>query len=132
MNTYELLADAVLVVHVSIVAFIVAGLPIVWVGNWLGWGWVNRWWFRLAHLVAIAIVVAQAWFGVLCPLTTLESWLRVQGGGTGYGESFIAHWLQAILFYDAPAWVFTVAYTLFGLAVLATWWQYPPRRVQLS
>lgn len=125
---YELLADAVLLLHFGIVVFIVAGLPVIWIGNALDWGWVNSWWFRLAHLVAIAIVVAQAWLGVVCPLTTLESWLRVQAGGTGYGGSFVAHWLQAILFYEAPWWVFTVAYTLFGLAVLVTWWRYPPGR----
>src|SRR5690606_33274168 len=96
------------------------------------WRWVNSWLFRLAHLVAMAIVVAQAWFGVICPLTTLESWLRVQGGGTGYGESVIVHWLRAILFYEAPLWVFTLAYTLFGLAVLATWWRYSPPLLRLS
>jgi hypothetical protein len=35
--------------------------------------------------------------------------------------------LQAILFWQAPAWVFTVAYTVFGLAVAAAWWFFPPR-----
>ena len=79
-----------------------------------GWRFVNGWWFRLAHLAAIAVVVAQAWLGVVCPLTTLESWLRVQAGEAAYETSFIEHWLTRILFYDAPAWVFTAAYTLFG------------------
>ena len=74
------------------------------------------------------MVVAQAWLGVSCPLTTLESWLRVQAGGAGYETSFIEHWLTAILFYEAPAWVFTTAYTLFGLAVVAAWWRFPPGR----
>jgi hypothetical protein len=31
-------------------------------------------------------------------------------------------------FYDAPAWVFTFAYSLFALAVVATWWYFPPKR----
>ena len=43
------------------------------------------------------------------------------------GGSFVAYWLQRLLYYDAPAWVFTLAYTLFGAAVAAAWWTWPPR-----
>ena len=125
---YRLLADLVLTVHFGIVAFVVGGLVLVVVGNLRGWRFVNGWWFRLAHLAAIAVVVAQAWLGVACPLTTLESALRENAGEAGYETSFIEHWLTAILFYEAPPWVFTAAYTLFGLVVAAAWWRYPPRR----
>lgn len=125
---YRLLADAVLALHVAIAAFVVLGLIVVVAGNLRSWGWVNRLWFRLAHLAAIAVVVAESWFGMVCPLTTLEMWLRVKGGGPAYSGGFIEHWLQYLLYYDAPAWVFTLVYSLFGLAVLATWWLFPPRR----
>ncbi len=125
---YRLLADLVLTVHFGIVAFVVGGLVLVVVGNLRGWRFVNGWWFRLAHVAAIAVVVAQAWLGVACPLTTLESALRENAGEAGYETSFIEHWLTAILFYEAPPWVFTAAYTLFGLVVAAAWWRYPPRR----
>jgi polyferredoxin len=86
-------------------------------GNRLDWRWVNRRWFRAAHLAAIAVVVAQAWLGITCPLTTLESWLRALAGSAPYNAGFIEHWVQRILFYEAPAWVFVTAYTLFGLLV---------------
>ena len=125
---YRLLADLVLTVHFGIVAFVVGGLVLVVVGNLRGWRFVNGWWFRLAHVAAIAVVVAQAWLGVACPLTTLESALRENAGEAGYETSFIEHWLTAILFYEAPPWVFTAAYTRFGLVVAAAWWRYPPRR----
>jgi hypothetical protein len=124
---YRLLADAVLSIHFAIVIFVVGGLMLVLVGNWCGWRFVNTWWFRLAHLAAIGIVVAQAWLGIVCPLTTLESWLRVQANEPAYEASFIEHWVSRLIYYDAPAWVFTLAYTLFGLAVIAAWWRYPPR-----
>jgi hypothetical protein len=127
-TSYRLLADAVLALHFGIVLFVVGGLVLVAVGNWRRWGFVNRWWFRLAHLAAIGIVVAQAWLGVVCPLTTLESWLRSQAGDAGYQASFIEHWVGRALYYDAPAWVFTAAYTLFAAAVAAAWWYFPPRR----
>jgi hypothetical protein len=123
---YWLLANAVLVLHVAIVLFVVGGLLLVVAGNLRAWRWVNAWWFRLLHLAAIAVVAAQAWLGVVCPLTTLEMWLRLQAGADTYSGSFIEHWLQALLFWQGPSWVFTAAYSAFGLAVLAAWWYFPP------
>ena len=95
-------------------------------GNMLSWPWVNSLWFRLAHVLAIGVVVAQAWLGEVCPLTVLESWLRVQAGSPSYSKSFVEHWVQRLLFYEAPFWVFTLAYSVFGLLVLASWWSFPP------
>lgn len=124
---YQLLADAVLSLHVAIVAFVVGSLVLIIVGNLRTWRWVNALWFRLTHLAAIGVVVAEAWFGVACPLTSLEMSLREKARATTYAGSFIEYWLQRILYYDAPTWVFTVGYSLFGLAVAATWWYFPPR-----
>jgi hypothetical protein len=125
---YQLLADAVLFLHFGVVVFVVGGLVVVVVGNWRGWRWVNGWLFRLAHLAAIAVVVAQSWLGRICPLTTLESWLRVQAGSPSYAKNFIEYWVQRIIFYEAPIWVFTAAYTAFGILVAVGWWYFPPRR----
>jgi len=96
------LADVVLVLHVAIVVFVVGGLVLIVLGNVFKrpWHWVNAWWFRLAHLAAIAVVVAESWFGIACPLTTLEAWLRVRAGAPVHGGSgFIEHWLQRLLYY---------------------------------
>jgi hypothetical protein len=125
---YQLLADMVLMVHVAIVAFVVGGLVLIVVGNLRAWSWVNALWFRLAHLAAIAVVVTQAWLGAVCPLTTAEMWLRARAGAPTYEGSFVGHWLQRILYHEAPAWAFVLAYSLFGLLVVATWWYFPPRR----
>lgn len=124
----EPLADLVLLLHLAVVLFVVGGLVLVVVGNALGWNWVNRLSFRLSHLAAIAVVVGQSWFGLTCPLTTLESWLRAQAGTEAYETGFIKHWLHQLLFFEAPTWVFTLVYTAFGLLVVASWWCYPPRR----
>lgn len=121
------LADLVLALHVGIVAFVVLGLPLVLVGGWLGWAWVRNPWFRLAHLAAIGVVALQAWLGVVCPLTTLEMHLREHAGDATYRGAFVAHWLQRLLYYEAPPWVFVAGYTLFGLAVAASWLRFPPR-----
>ena len=125
---YQALADAVLVVHLAVVVFVLVGLVAVVVGNLAAWRWVNSLLFRALHLAAIGVVVLQAWLGQACPLTTLESWLRLQGGGAAYRTSFLEHWVSAVLFYEAPTWVFTVAYSVFAVVVLASWWYFPPRR----
>lgn len=129
-STWRFFADVVLVLHVGVVLFVVAGLGLVWLGNGLGWSWVNQIGFRVAHAIAIAIVVAESWLGIVCPLTTLEQAFRTQGGAPTLapGEGFLEHGLGGLIFYDAPAWVFTLAYSLFAALVLATGWRFPPRR----
>jgi Protein of Unknown function (DUF2784) len=124
---YTSLADLVLFLHIAIVLFVVGGLLLVVVGNVAAWQWVNGRLFRYAHLAAIAVVVVQSWLGVTCPLTTLESWLREQAGASAYATGFIQYWVQHLLFYQAPEWVFTLVYTGFGLLVAATWWFFPPK-----
>ncbi len=133
MNTfYRFLADIVLYLHVTFVAFVVFGLLLIFVGRFLGWAWIRNGWFRLTHLAAIAIVVLQAWLGMICPLTTLEMWLRTKAGDAVYPGAFIAHWMQRILYYDAPAWVFALCYTIFGALVLASWFWIGPRPIRTN
>lgn len=127
---YQLLADVVLVLHFGVVVFIVAGLLAVFVGKVRGWRWVAAPGFRWMHLAAIAVVVVQAWLGRVCPLTTLESWLRTRAGETSYTGGFVEQWVGRVLFYDAPPWLFTLAYTAFGALVLAAWRSVPPRRAR--
>ena len=125
---YQVLADAVLVLHAGVVLFVVGGLIIIYVGNVRGWRWVNALLFRLTHLAAIAMVVVQSWLGHACALTTVESWLRERAGQPGYSKSFLEYWLQRLMYFEAPIWVFALAYTAFGLLVLAAWRRYPPKR----
>jgi hypothetical protein len=128
-SLYRLAADLVLYLHVTFVAFVLVGLLLIVAGHLAGWRWIRNGWFRLAHLAAIAVVVMQAWLGVLCPLTTLEMWLRARSGDAVYPGAFIAHWVERILYYDAPAWVFTLSYTVFGLLVIASWIWIRPRPI---
>ncbi|MFA6970989.1 MAG: DUF2784 domain-containing protein [Gallionella sp.] len=122
-----LLADLILVIHALFVAFVILGLvAILFCRHRV---WVRNLWFRLAHLTAIGFVIAEAWLGLICPLTGWESRLRVAAGGSAYSGSFIRHWLHEILFYDFAPWVFTVAYTVFGILVLIAWLLVPPEHV---
>lgn len=123
---FSVLADIVLLAHTAVAVFVVLGLPLIWLGAWRKWRWSNLLWFRLAHLCTIGFVVVQSLLGMVCPLTILENWLRLQAGQIGPGDGFIEYWFSRILFYQAPTEVFTFAYTLFGFAVAWTWWRFPP------
>lgn len=123
---YALLADIVLFIHALLVAFVVFGLLLT-VAGWIrGWRWPRRFWFRVTHLLLVFVVAAQAWVGVLCPLTIWENALRDRAGQAGYDGSFVQHWLQWLIYYEAEAWVFTLLYTVFGALVALTWWLFPP------
>lgn len=118
---YGLLADTILVIHFSFVIFVVAGFVLILLGLLAGWSWVHNQIFRITHLLAIGIVVLQAWFGRLCPLTAWENELRRLAGQSGYEETFVEHWLHDILFYQAESWIFTTMYTGFGALVMLVW-----------
>ena len=117
---YRIAANVIAVVHFAFVVFVVLGLLLILLGAVRRWNWVRNFWFRLAHLLAILFVVGQVWCGVSCPLTVWEKQLRVLAKQPSYEGDFIATWVHRLMFFSAPTWVFTLAYTLFGLAVLAT------------
>jgi hypothetical protein len=123
----RLLADLVAVVHACLVAFVVLGQAAIILGLLRGWEWVRRFWFRVAHLLLIVIVAGQAWLGIPCVLTVWENALRRHAGQDPYSTGFIERWVHRLIFVEAPAWVFTMTYTLFALAVLATFIFGPPR-----
>jgi len=121
-----LLADLILIVHFAFVLFVVGGLGLIWVGAAAGWRWVRNFWYRIAHLAAIAFVAAEALAGAWCPLTIWEDALR----GSTEEKNFIARWIHRVMFYDFPEWVFTTAYCIFMLAVAATWRWVRPRTLK--
>lgn len=118
------MADVLLVVHFLIAGFIVAGLPLTWIGSALEWGWVRNPGFRYLHLAAIAFVALEALVGIACPLTVWEDALR----GGGPPDGFVMRWVRRLLFYEAPSWVFTSAYVAWTAATLVTLRLVPPRK----
>ena len=120
-QTFQYLANAVLLAHVGVVLFIVAGLVLILVGGRFGWRCVRNFWFRVLHLCAIGYVVAESWLGIVCPLTDLEQWLRQRAGQPVHEGDFIAFWLGKLLFYQAEPWVFIAGYSAFAVLVLCSW-----------
>jgi hypothetical protein len=105
------------------VLFVVGGLVATWIGAALDRRWCTDRWFRGLHAAAIAFVLAESLAGFACPLTVLEDALRGTGGETG----FVQRWVSALLYWNAPGWVFTALYAAFGALVAWTWVRVPPR-----
>jgi hypothetical protein len=120
----QLLADSILVLHFAIVAYIVGGLVLVWIGAALGWRWVRAPAFRYTHLAAIVFVAFEAVLGYACPLTVWEDALR----GGMRPDSFVGYWVRRLLYYEAPAWVFTALYAAWAAASTITLFLVPARR----
>jgi hypothetical protein len=125
---YRLAADAVVLVHGVFALSVVLGLVLILVGWIRKWDWIRNIWVRMIHLGMISIVVLESWLGITCPLTTWEQQLRAAAGEASYQGDFIANLVHQTLFAygDTAPWMFTAAYTAFGILVLATLLLAPP------
>lgn len=88
---YKVLADITVFVHFLWVAFIVFGVF---------WGMRSRA-VRVVHLLGLGLAVFLNLMGWYCPLTYLEIWLRQrQAPGAGYPGSFIAHYMEELIYVE--------------------------------
>jgi hypothetical protein len=126
---YGFAADAIVVFHFCYVLFAVGGELVVLLGWLLHWRWIRNPTFRIIHLASVVVVAVEALIGVLCPLTDWEYQLRLLAGQTVEEEiPFMARLVRRVIFYDFPAWIFTLTYILFALLVAATLLLVPPRK----
>jgi hypothetical protein len=85
---YGALANAVLVLHLAFIVFVVLGAA-------LSWRFPRLRWLHFAALVWAAFIEFS---GGICPLTPLENRLRRLAGGEGYDGGFIAHYLTPVIY----------------------------------
>jgi hypothetical protein len=119
---YALLADAVLLLHLAFVAFVVAGAALL-----------PRW-PRLAalHLPAFAWAVYVEFSGTVCPLTPLENSLLTRAGEAGYSGGFIDHYLLPLLYpetltRDTQVWLGAALLSI-NAGLYGRWWWLARRR----
>ena len=85
---YRLTADAVVILHLCFIIFVVCG-------GFMAWRWPRLIWIHLPAAVWGAAIELFHW---TCPLTPLERYLRQLAGGAGYEGSFIEHYLIPIIY----------------------------------
>jgi Protein of Unknown function (DUF2784) len=120
----QMTANAILAAHAAIIFFNVFGLVAVPIGAACGWQFVRIRWWRILHILLLAAVAAQALLGQACVLTL---WQAAFAGASADRTPLIARWVDRIIYWPLPIWVFAVLYVaVFGYA-LALFWVVPPR-----
>jgi hypothetical protein len=120
-----ILAEAILAVHVAIILFNLFGLIVVPLGALCGWRFVRVRWWRVLHLILLGTVALQAVAGRACILTL---WQDAVATGAPSPTPLIMGWVNRMIYWPLPVWVFAALYLLvFGYA-LALLWLVPPER----
>ena len=121
----QTLATAILIFHLGIVAFNIFGLIVVPIGARRHWRFVRGFTWRFAHLLSLGVVALQAALGRACFLTIWENDLMT--GGTGAAPPpMIAHYLDSVLYWPLPLWVFAILYILVLIYAILLWRWVPP------
>jgi hypothetical protein len=85
---FRLAAEAVLLIHLAFIVFALLGAAIA-----VRWRWII-----VVHLPAAIWGFFVELTGRICPLTYLENYLRIRAGLSGYSESFIEHYMLAVIY----------------------------------
>ena len=88
--SYGLLADAVLVLHLAFILFVLFGALLVLKWRWIAW----------LHLPAVFWGAYVEFSGSYCPLTPLENDFRQRAGEAGYSGGFIDHYVTGWIYPD--------------------------------
>jgi hypothetical protein len=123
---YGLLADCLVFLHLTFVAFVVAGgLLVLWRPRIC---WI--------HLPAAAWGALVEFTGWICPLTPWEHSLRLKAGQAGYSGGFIEHYLLPVLY---PAGLTPNIQIVLGclvvglnLGIYALVWQRRPKAIRVG
>jgi len=99
-------ADAVLLLHLGFIVFVMLG------------GFLVFRWPRLAllHVPAVIWGALVELTGKICPLTFVENQLRIAAGTSGYTGSFVEHYLLGVIY---PAGLSRPAQYALALLVIA-------------
>jgi len=85
---YHVSADAVLLLHLSFIAFVLLGALLA-----MRWRWIVA-----LHLPAVAWACFVELTGRICPLTYAENYLWTRAGRAPYSQDFIQHYLLALIY----------------------------------
>ncbi|MGB7022249.1 MAG: DUF2784 domain-containing protein [Candidatus Acidiferrales bacterium] len=89
---YLVMADAVLVVHLGFIAWVIFGAFLT--RGRAGLAWI--------HLTTIVYGIVAETTALVCPLTLAENWCEMRAGIFPYHGPFLLHYLDAIVYPNVP------------------------------
>ena len=117
-------ADTILILHFLIIIFIISLYFLIPYGYSKNWKFVKSYKIRLIHLMLIFFITIETFFGIICPLTTLENDLR----GHSYSETFISFWISKVIYWDLPTTFFIIIYVAFLIFAIILWLKFQPKK----
>lgn len=103
---WRMLADAVVLLHLAFILFVLLGAL-------LCLKWPRLAWLHVPAFLWGALIEFQGW---ICPLTPLENALRRRAGAQGYETGFIEHYIVPLIY---PPGLTRTHQIILGIAVLA-------------
>src|SRR6201999_4548244 len=85
---YKLVANAVALLHLGFIVFVI-------LGGFVVLRWRHAMWLHLPAAVWGPAIEFGGWH---CPLTLLENWALRKAGEAGYDGGFLAHYLFAVIY----------------------------------
>lgn len=104
---YQFLADAVLVIHMLFIVFVIGGGFLVLKKRWLAW----------VQIPAAIWGILIEWMGWFCPLTPLENHFRQLAGQSVYDGGFVEHYLLPVIYLDGLTREIQILLGIFVVAV---------------
>ncbi len=84
----KLLADIILITHLTFILFVIFGGLLVFYKRWFAW-------LHLPMALWGAMVNIVGW---VCPLTPLENKYRTAAGQAGYDTGFVEHYIAPLVY----------------------------------
>ena len=119
-------ANTIAALHIAYFLFIVGGTFAIVVPP-RPW-WVRTWTFRLTHLLAVYIVLAENALHIPCILNVAQWSLRTASAGAQEARTGLGGLLDTALFHTIPGGVLNVMYDGLGILLPLLLLLLPPRR----
>lgn len=123
----EALANFVATLHLAYFLFIVGGFIGILAGARQSWPWIYNPWFRIAHLCAVLVVLAEDVFHFPCVLNVLETGLRAAPANAASDPGALSRVLDILLRHTIPGWFLDAMYWTLGALLLLLMFLLPPR-----
>lgn len=115
---FGILGDIALVIHFLWIVFLTVGFPFIL--------YLNIRSIRIFHVWALVATLGMQLFGMYCPLTYVEEYLkRRQDPSFSYGGSFIISQLEKMVYVEVSPHIIATLTAFFLLAVILSFWVRP-------